>query len=570
MNSKKQAAREGSDQIHPGAFADLAAPAAVLCAPFLVFVGHHAYPFWTLEILFALALIATAGLTIGAAIRLRPTGLRPVVFLLLLVVAIDLQFGLGRLIVLYRADMVILLRDHGWMIFIAVPLAVFALLALFVLLREKLSPIVLTVFAVIGLSNLLLPRLGTPSAAEQTGVPVATALPPVIHLILDEHIGIDGFPSDLPETQALRKDLAALLQSFGFVSFDRAFSHYSRTEASLANQLNGRAGAVDGANLARRDGSFLVADNAYFEELSRRGYAVRVYQSDHLDFCALSPIRLAGCLTYAANGPDSLAITDIDGWSKAKVLLSSYLGTSAIYTNVRLQAVAREWVATERQSGQAGYLERGAPKLGALRALEILERASEDIRGAARGTAFFLHLLAPHYAYVLGPECQAVRDTAGWLNRTSLSAVGNAINSPASRARRYRGYTGQVACVAKRLAAFLGALEDDGILEDATVVIQGDHGSRIALHDPVASRRDELTDEDLRDSFSTLFALRRPGLTPGSDKSMRSIQALFAELMLEAPLEAEHRRVYLRPDSSTAGSTLATATMPAFDAAPGE
>jgi hypothetical protein len=50
---------------------------------------------------------------------------------------------------------------------------------------------------------------------------------------------------------------------------------------------------------------------------------------------------------------------------------------------------------------------------------------------------------------------------------------------------------------------------------------------------PQASVRDEFTPEGLMDGFSTLFAVKRPGLPPGYDRRQLPIGHLFKRLVHE-------------------------------------
>ena len=50
-----------------------------------------------------------------------------------------------------------------------------------------------------------------------------------------------------------------------------------------------------------------------------------------------------------------------------------------------------------------------------------------------------------------------------------------------------------------------------GLYDEATIVVHGDHGSRISLHSPSYLNRDNLTPEDYRDIYSVLFAIKQPG-----------------------------------------------------------
>ena len=46
--------------------------------------------------------------------------------------------------------------------------------------------------------------------------------------------------------------------------------------------------------------------------------------------------------------------------------------------------------------------------------------------------------------------------------------------------------------------------------ENSIIIIHGDHGSRIRIRRPIYANRKEISNEDLRDSYSTLFAAKIP------------------------------------------------------------
>jgi hypothetical protein len=49
------------------------------------------------------------------------------------------------------------------------------------------------------------------------------------------------------------------------------------------------------------------------------------------------------------------------------------------------------------------------------------------------------------------------------------------------------------------------------------------------------------------DAYSTLFAIRAPGIAGGYDTRMRSVQDLFGEYVLNLPPKKVSNRVYLAP-----------------------
>ncbi len=64
-------------------------------------------------------------------------------------------------------------------------------------------------------------------------------------------------------------------------------------------------------------------------------------------------------------------------------------------------------------------------------------------------------------------------------------------------------------------------MDDAGVFDEATIIVHGDHGSRISVIEPAAQYADQVTDRDLIDSYATLFAMRGPTVTAGYDRSFR-------------------------------------------------
>jgi hypothetical protein len=73
---------------------------------------------------------------------------------------------------------------------------------------------------------------------------------------------------------------------------------------------------------------------------------------------------------------------------------------------------------------------------------------------------------------------------------------------------------------------------------------------------------DRLTERDLIDAYSALFAVRMPGLAPGPRAEPRSIHAAFAEQVLGKPLAAETRNLFLEPTGKERGAPLKAVPMP--------
>ena len=93
-----------------------------------------------------------------------------------------------------------------------------------------------------------------------------------------------------------------------------------------------------------------------------------------------------------------------------------------------------------------------------------------------------------------------------------------------------------------------------GTYEKAIVIVQGDHGSRITLADPTAENMSRLTPDDHVDDFSTLFAAKMPGLTPGVETGASPLSAILPYLFGipgAPPLLPDRPEVYFTRDDGT-------------------
>ena len=188
--------------------------------------------------------------------------------------------------------------------------------------------------------------------------------------------------------------------------------------------------------------------------------------------------------------------------------------------------------------------------ISALTAMDLLAaRAAE----AGPGTALFAHLLLPHDPYILSRDCRVKADLQAWRPRESAMWWHRVKSDPQRRLARYEAYYDQVLCLHRRLAALLDSLARRGLLENATVIVHGDHGSRLSLIEPITGNEGLMTSRDVIDSVSTLFAIRGPDIDPGLVQGQRSIQALFAALALGKEVPAESLDFYLKDPVSIVG-----------------
>jgi hypothetical protein len=167
----------------------------------------------------------------------------------------------------------------------------------------------------------------------------------------------------------------------------------------------------------------------------------------------------------------------------------------------------------------------------AVRALYEMSLVSDAVTQSRSGDFFFAHLLIPHYPYIYDAGCNE-RNQADWESAADDDPLPP--NTMQSRQRRYALYFEQVQCTYEKLGEMFEKWQLAGVFQHATIIIQGDHGSRINLNRPQASSVERMLLSDYADSFSTLLAVKAPGFEPGYDLRRIAIQDVLPWLAVQA------------------------------------
>jgi hypothetical protein len=533
---------------------DLAALALVLLAPFIVLLSFHGYSYLTAEFLLilaaALGAAALLALPVGASRLLR-------------------ALALGALLALFIDLHVSWPQWSSATIALTFLAAVVGLAVIVWLLDENATKIVVVIFVTLIALTLVRGNSGADQIVNEkiTSATSGDSEPPLlIHLLLDEHIGIEGLPPEMAATRELGPELTEFYTSRGFRVFGAAYSQYANTYNSIANLLNFTARQVSRPYLMHgSDGAeWDLKEAAYFEMLRQRGYRLHVYQSTYMDLCHADGVQLQECTTYPVTNLAMLQGLQLRTVEKAGAI------ANAIVTQSRVLRIANRLY--ERRI-RARLLRAGwrlpawswqGPLFGPLQVPAVLERLRADVRRLPRGHAFFAHLIMPHYPYVFDRRCELRPRTSDWLTNRIASTDVLVYNTAESRVQKYERYAEQIRCVVTLLDDLLADLDARGLLADATIVIQGDHGSRIPLHYPsgLTLARGVLTDTDFRDTFSTLYAIRAPGVSPGYDDRPLAVVELLNQHFGGEPLSAPGScRVFLLEEK---GSGSLTAAEPKF------
>jgi len=469
-------AGEDSRRFPPAITAALAA-FAVYLALLNNFLRFHGYPLFRLEILYTVLAGAVLGMLFGLAYHLA--GLLPK--LLSRIVRAVLTAGL----VAYAVSLV---STSSYALMAGAAAA--AVIALFNL--QLLGPI-----ALMAVITMVVASLGvgqqTDTLYDERGVekPSVVQKPAIIHLILDEHIGIEGMPPESPEGR-VRSLIEKFYTNNGFRLYGGAYSDYYNTANSIPFTLNFGKEEAKGKFFASASG------NEYFKLLRRAGYRINVLQSEYIHYCAG---LVDSCATYNSAYYGSVADTSLSAADKAVIIGKKMVPTGVIW------AASKAYL----QLYDAGYgLPVPIPNTNlnptAINASVAFKRFEHEIADAQPGQVYFGHILMPHMPYALRPDC-TFTPIGQWRERVRSQSL----------ASRQKAYADQLLCTTRQVAAVLKAVDHSPAGRNSIIIIHGDHGSRITRFEPLLENVGQFNEDDLVAGHSTLFAVRGPGIEAGYD-----------------------------------------------------
>ena len=360
----------------------------------------------------------------------------------------------------------------------------------------------------------LIPSGGADMGFDRVPGPREPSLPPLLHVILDEQIGVEGIPREFDPGADAARSLRDAYTSRGFSVFGRAYSRHFLSRNSFSALFNhGKAGDVRGT--ARR---VELTDNAYFDELIRRGYVLHVRRTDYLDLCAATAgVALEHCSVDVLESPGLLT-------------------GSGLPLTTRLELIAGMLTRLSRL-----LPDRSASRVSALSGMTALDWLQDEATHRLEpGVAVIAHVMLPHFPFAWDADCTLRRDARSWLaggpDRESADHF-----SAANRRRSYPAYLAQMACTTKRVGALLDAVDAAPRAAGSWIIVQGDHGSRLTTLRPAPPVADELSATDMADAYSTLFAVRKPGLPANYDARLLPIEALLEAALAPGPVPSGER-----------------------------
>jgi hypothetical protein len=156
-------------------------------------------------------------------------------------------------------------------------------------------------------------------------------------------------------------------------------------------------------------------------------------------------------------------------------------------------------------------------------AMDLFRLVKADLNNIERGSLLFIHMLLPHFPYTYDSNCLMRLNAREWPD--TWARIPNSHLDPIVWGKlHYINYLDQVLCTNKIIGEVLDLIETQEIFSDATIILHGDHGSRIP--------RDEEDGGQVVDGHSTLFAYRTSDSTTRYDFRQIAIDELFTKLII--------------------------------------
>ena len=472
--------------------------AALLLAPVFDFVRHHGYaPLGlTLPVVAIVGFAAVAG---AAATARRPI-LRAALVAAVITLFVDLAFNIDVPVPGIGPNK----------LFGAIFLFTFGLVWAGPETSTRIGAAMAATMVVASLVLPYRPVIVDQGQRRKEGMPA----PLLVHIVLDEHMGVEGLQA-AAGTTGTGRFVRTALEAAGFRVFGAVYAQDLASEFSLGRVLNFQVDnrPNDAVRFTTDFHETELTRNLYFDRLVARGFSLSVLQTSFVNLC-----------------PDSLPAfcRSYDVWKLGNEAFAALPFSRRLDIMNRLFWRRSElWQLSRRLIGLANGPADAAPMfLSPLSGMAILDDLASRLGAAKPGDAYLAHVPLPHYPYVYDASC-GVRPVRDWLDRDDLSVPPGWINTSAGRRLRYALYGEQVRCLFDKLRETLQAIPEH-LAQDAIVLVHGDHGSRITERDP---KPGVATDADYIDAYATLFAVRAPALAAGYQSDQVSLACLFRALI---------------------------------------
>ena len=375
--------------------------------------------------------------------------------------------------------------------------SIFLLATILYFLREHRIRFLLIIFGVMWLAGTVTPGDEKTTVLAENSHEPDISLPPYIHIVLDEHIGIEGIHPSWDKNNYFSQKLKKKYTDKGFLIFGRAYSRFNKTESSFYSFLN-LTSAYNSDVYMKNIPS--VIPNTLFDNLTKRGYIINTFTTLNLSLCGNSTnYRFGKCVSVVGGG--------LKDFHDGGILLHNFVRKMRL---LNMYDVAQ-------QSFDLPELNLAVHPT-TMNALTNAEKFMDFLGEGKRGNAYFIHLLLPHQPYLLDKTCKYKFD-GNFFKKEERNTV-------------YARYIEQTKCTHEIVGKIISKLDSNPEAEDSTIIIQGDHGSRVP-----AKRNGFVNFKNggYIQFFSTHFSVRSPTVNPGYDRRPFALDELLRVFTLSKP-----------------------------------
>lgn len=362
----------------------------------------------------------------------------------------------------------------------------------------------------------------------------AASLPRLIHLVLDEHHGIEGIPTDTDYAREVKHKLKQFYQHYGFELYGGAYSRYTESVNSIPNLVNFSQESRDRA-FVLGDGSFhRLLENRYFKFLHEQGYQLHVVGTDYLDFCSIQETPLKSCTNYSWYTLENVGRLNVSVLSKTSMLLALFVAKYDRYQTVlnlyeeSMRPLLLSYGLPMPVVNPESLWTRRRLQASPVNTMPAMDAISKSILHLPPGSMLFAHLMLPHFPYVFREDCspRSIPESLDYMKSSPEE-----FRTSEGRGLRYAQYLRQVECLYIKLDDLFRRMQSGGIFSESIIIIHGDHGARLGLRFPQVHEQGKLTEADYVDSLSTLYAVRIPGKPGRYDPSLHAIDDLLIDTL---------------------------------------
>lgn len=380
-------------------------------------------------------------------------------------------------------------------------------IALAAVLEEHRGFIAVSALVAFYVVSLWRPQIGAPPKLATASV-ARPDNPVLVHIILDAQWGIGGM--QVGGDSATADILRDFYVQRGFQLYEGAYSRFRTTREAIPNAFSLGQGAQYRAEPAAEKYEPDLDTIPYFSYLRGRGYDIHVLQSTYVDFCQSGEV--VSCSSEPFNSLRNTGSLNGPWLRRAQWVLRYFLQTqSRIYR--RIARPPEVWSYSVAGAGVRSLRELSG-------SLTALAEAGADNIG---GNAFIAHLLLPHGPMDVDSACELLDE-----GTERVPFVFKTVPSDARWKAIVQTGGGQSRCAHRMLGRVLDEIDRTIGRDRSIVIVQGDHGWRLQqFEDGKKKTLDELTLIELNASFSTLFAIRRPGVAPTISTDAVPVQDLL-------------------------------------------